>query len=253
LQPNTNHNRIKPGFQHVSREDISLSGVRRIILAGDPGCTGFQDESRSILANILSQECDAFFILGDLVFTGVNEEFQDVIDFCNSRVQAPIFALCGNHDRPRYENFLGLSSYTLAADNFAFIFLDNSSGYCTDRELGFLKKALERHRASDIILAMHVPPPTDIERSHLSNADWQKIKEVVDPHRKNIRQIFSAHIHGFHQYEIDGYPVTITAGGGGAMIHDVKLPAKRIYHSITLDLHEDGRISSICREVSVTS
>lgn len=250
MQANTNFNGIKPGFQYVSREEISLPGVRRITLAGDPGCTGFRDESRFILAHILRQKCDAIFMLGDLACTGAEEEFLDVIDFCNCRVQVPIFALCGNHDRPQYKSFLGLSSYTVVADNFAIIFLDNSSGYCTDQEIGFLKKTLERHRTSNIILAMHVPPPTEIERSHLMNVDWQKIKAVLDPHRRNIRQIFSAHIHGFHQYEIDGYPVTITAGGGGAMIHDLKLPAQKIHHSISLDLHEDGRISSEVIKIS---
>jgi hypothetical protein len=91
---------------------------------------------------------------------------------------------------------------------------------------------------------MHVPPPTDINRSHLPHEDWEKVKLIIDSHKDRIKRIFCAHIHGFHDYYLDGYSITITAGGGGAMINDLKNPEQKLYHSIVMNLHDNGEIST---------
>ncbi len=136
----TTLDKIKPGFQFIDKKEVHLKGIRKITLTGDVGCTGFYEDSKRILDQILRQQSDLFFILGDLAFTGAEEEFREIIDFCNSRVHAPIFALAGNHDLPNYRKFLGLSSYAIVLDRFVCVFLDNATGYFSDRDFTFLKK-----------------------------------------------------------------------------------------------------------------
>lgn len=235
---------IKSGFYYVDKENIYLQNIRKIVLTGDVGCTGFFDESKKILAKILNLKPDLFFILGDLVCTGAEFEFQEIIDFCNRRVQVPIFALRGNHDVPDYEKYLGLLSYSVVLDEFVCIFLDNARGHFSDQNIDFLKKELDKYKERSILIFMHIPPPTDISRGSLSQSEWQKIKTTLDQHKENIKHIFCAHIHGYHEYSIDGYPVKITAGGGAAMVYDLKKQEQKIYHAIVLNLFEDGSLNT---------
>jgi 3',5'-cyclic AMP phosphodiesterase CpdA len=235
---------LRTGFQYIDREEIRIRGVKKVILTGDIGCTGFNEDSRDILGQILGQECDLFFFLGDLAFTGAEEEFREIIDFCNGRVQKPIFALCGNHDLPGYYKFLGSSTYALKLDKFVCIFLSNATGYFLAKDIAFLAKELNKHKTQDFIIFMHVPPPTDIDRNHLLQAEWEKIRKELDQYKKKIRHIFCAHIHGYHDYLLDGYPITITAGGGAAMINDLKKPEQKIHHAIILNLGESGDVST---------
>jgi 3',5'-cyclic AMP phosphodiesterase CpdA len=240
----TSANKIKPGFQYVDREEIVLSGIKRMILTGDIGCTGFFEESKKILAQILKNETDLFVFLGDLAFTGIDEEFEEIIDFCNRRVKVPIFALSGNHDLPGYEKFLGSSSYVLLLDPFVGVFLSNATGYFSEDDLALLERKLESYPGESFILFMHAPPPTDIDRNHLLQEEWEKVREVLDRHKEKVRHIFCAHIHGFHDYRLDGYPVTISAGGGAAMINELKIPEQKIHHALAVDLHADGTLST---------
>jgi 3',5'-cyclic AMP phosphodiesterase CpdA len=236
--------KLKPGIQKIEQEEIRLPGIRKVTLIGDAGCTGFDEASRKILGQLLKHESDLYFILGDLAFTGAEEEFQEVIDFFNSRVQAPVFALRGNHDIANYEKFLGLSTYAVVLDRFVCLFLNNGTGCFPDEDLAFLSKELDKHPDRNFLLFMHVPPPTDIHRSHMPQAEWGKLKAVLDQHRERISHIFCAHIHGYHHYELDGYPVTITAGGGAAMIHDLKSPEQKFHHAVVVHLGDNGHLTT---------
>jgi predicted MPP superfamily phosphohydrolase len=238
---------IKPGgFYCVDKENIHLPNVNKIVLAGDIGCTGFFGESKKVLEQILSLQPDVFFFLGDLICSGVEFEFQEIINFCNSRVQVPIFALRGNHDIRHYKDFLGLLSYTIVLDKFVCIFLDNPLGYFLDQDIDFLERELNTHKNRSVLIFMHVPPPTDIYSAHLPESEWKKIRTILDQHKERIKHIFCAHIHGYHEYAIDGYPITITAGGGAAMIHNLKQQHQKFYHAVIVNLHQDG---SLIKEV----
>lgn len=235
---------IKLGFYYVDKENIHLQNIKKIVVAGDTGCTGFFEESKKILGQILSLKPDLFFILGDLVCTGAEFEFQEIIDFCNSRVQVPIFALRGNHDILNYKKFLGLLSYSIVLEKFVCIFLDNPRGHFLDQDIDFLKRELDKNKMRSVLIFMHIPPPTDIYRSHLVQSEWEKVKTTLDQHKEQIKHIFCAHIHGYHEYYIDGYPVTITAGGGAAMLHNLKKQEQRFYHAVVVNLHEDGSLTT---------
>jgi 3',5'-cyclic AMP phosphodiesterase CpdA len=242
---------MKPGFQYIDREEILLQGISRLLLIGDPGCSGFDEISRKIFEQLLGNKADLIILLGDLTLTGAKEEFQEIIDFCNSRVQVPVFSLCGNHDLLYYDTFLGLASYALVLDTFVCLFLSNQAGHFSERDLEFLAVSLEKHHGKQFIIFMHIPPPTDIHRNHMLEAEWKKLRTVLDPHRQNITRIFCGHLHGFHEYQIDSYTVTITAGGGAAMIYDLKKPGQKIHHAIAIDLHHNGSIHTKMLEATI--
>ena len=105
-------NKLKPGFQYINRKEIYLRGIKDIILMGDTGCTGFNEESKKILDRILKIKTNLFIILGDFAYTGKQEEFREVINFCNKRADVPIFTLCGNHDMPDYPKVPPLANIT---------------------------------------------------------------------------------------------------------------------------------------------
>jgi DNA repair exonuclease SbcCD nuclease subunit len=184
--------------------------------------------------------------LADIICSGVEFEVQEIINFCNSRVQVPIFALRGNHDMRHYKDFLGLLSYSIVLDNFVCIFLDNPLGYFLDQDIDFLERELNSNKNRSVLIFMHVPPPTDIYSAHLPESEWGKIRTILDKHKERINHIFSAHIHGYHDYSIDGFPVTITAGGGAAMIHNLIKQEQKFFHAVILNLRQDG---SLIKEV----
>ncbi len=235
---------IRPGFYYVDKENIHLQNINNIVLTGDIGCTGFFKESKKVLGQILSLKPDLFFILGDLVCTGLEFEFQEIIDFCNSRVHVPIFALRGNHDILYYKKFLGLVSYAIVLDKFDCIFLDNPRGHFLDQDIDFLKRELNKNTTQSVLIFMHIPPPTDIYSGHLLQSEWEKVKTTLDQHKERIKHIFCAHIHGYHEYYIDDYPVTITAGGGAAMLHNLKKQEQKFYHAVVINLRDDGSLTT---------
>lgn len=118
----------------------------------------------------------------------------------------------------------------------------HASGYLSESDLEFLAVSLDKHRGKQFILLMHIPPPTDIHRNHMPVAEWEKLKTVLGPYREKVTHIFCGHLHGYHQYQIDDYTVTITAGGGAAMIYDLKKPGQKIHHAIAIDLHPGDRM-----------
>jgi hypothetical protein len=167
-----------------------------------------------------------------------------MIDFCNSRVKVPVFALRGNQEISSYSEFLGRTSYALVLDHHVCFFLCNATGHFLESDLALLKAKLEEHQDKKFIVLMHMPPPTDIPRKSLKSEDWEKLRAVMDRHREKILHVFCGHIHGLYEYEVDGYPVTITAGGGAAMIHELPAPAKKIHHCLEAILSPDGSFDS---------
>lgn len=233
--------------------EVFLSGIRDIVVLGDPGCTFFSPESRKVLERILFQKADLFFILGDLAFLDTEEEFQEIVDFCNARAQAPVFALRGNHDLNQYDRFLGKETYAIVLDRFVCFFLCNAAGRFERSALELLAKTLIAHPGKDFLIFMHIPPAAPLACWSLSREEWHQLKEVLDPHKERVRKIFCGHIHGFYEYEVDGYPVTITAGGGAAMIHATQGAGQKIHHSIKLELRPDGSIRQTLVPVEETS
>lgn len=233
--------KLRPGLQYIAKKEINLKGIKDIVLMGDTGCTGFDQEAKRVLSKILEKKADLFFILGDLVYGGTKKEFKEVIDFCNNKVNVPIFTLCGNHDLPDYRKVLGLTSYALVLDNRVIISLDNPAAPFSREDLLFLEDKLKKHKDKRFLVFFHIPPPNTLQNSGMKQDEWQSLKGVLDKHKERIECIFCAHIHGFLEYNLDGYRIFIT-GGGGAKLYDLEKDMLKSHHAIKLNLKNEDAV-----------
>ena len=233
---------LKSGFQCAKNKEISLQNISEVVFFGDVGCTTFTETSKKVLSEILSIKTDLFVVLGDISFLGDKEPFEEVVDFCDQRVNAPIFALCGNHDVPGFSQVLGRTTCALILDKFVIVLLDNSYSKFSEESLDLLKEMLAKYSEKRFLITFHVPPPTDLGPGAMKKDEWEKIKSVMDEYRDKIDYIFCAHLHGFQEYEIDGYRIFIT-GGGGAALYSFKKDTLNSHHAIKVSFKENEELS----------
>ena len=229
--------------QKVKEEEISFEGISEIIVAGDPGCTMFDDRAKRILGDIFSKRADAFIILGDMAHKGNAEELSDFISFCNLKSAAPVFTLCGNHDLPDYPAIFGRSTYTLLTGSLAVLFFDNvtSWDHFNRKDLEFIGRALNKYPDKRFIVLFHIPPPTDLAQKFMKDEKWGELKAVLDLYKDRIECLMCGHIHGFRDHIIDGYRVFIT-GGGGAKLYDLEKDIIKTHHAIKIKVDLLNRV-----------
>jgi hypothetical protein len=234
---------LSKGFQFVKDTNIDLKAVKSIVFMGDTACSGFDDESRLTLEKILAEKTDLFFILGDMVPIGSEDNFKEVIDFCNKRALSAIFSLCGNHELPDYQKALGLAAYTIELSSHIIVVLDNSSRYFTQPQLNFLDDSLIRHKDKKAIILFHIPPPNSLEILCMKQDDWNNLLKVMDKYKERIELIMCGHIHAFYEYSLDGYRIIVT-GGGGARLYDWEGDPVKAHHAVRVNFNEDSSIST---------
>ncbi len=223
-------------LRRVTDKELELQEVNDIVVAGDPGCTGFDDESRAVLSDILKRKCDIFIIAGDLAQFGTSDELTDIAGFLNGNASAPVFVFCGNHDLPDYEKVFGFSSYALVCGEFVLAMLNNSNARFSPGDIQFLENEFKKYPLKKFLIFFHIPPPLSFDSSAISETEWSRLRAVLDKYKERVEAIVCAHIHGYHEYFKDGYRVIITAGGGGKMIYDLPDDKCRIYHSLKISL-----------------
>ena len=237
---------MKPdcALRRVDKEEILLDNVREILVAGDPGCTGFGDDSKRVLGEIFAKKADAFMILGDMAYHGNADELNEFITFCNMTAKAPVFTLCGNHDLPGYQELFGRPAYVLIAGAFAFLCIDNVTDreHFSQKDLEFIGQALDKYADKRFIVLFHIPPPTDLSPKHMKDLKWGELKTVLDMRKDRIECLMCGHIHGFRDYVIDGYRVFIT-GGGGAKMHDLEKDTVRAHHAVKIKIDQQLPLS----------
>ena len=224
---------LKKGLLRIDQPEIHLKGITNIVLAGDVGCTTFNEESKNIFRKILQTETDFFIILGDLVYNGTPAEFEEFIKFSEENAKRPIFAICGNHDLPSYPQFLGRANYTIVLNDHVIIAINNSVEL-SNENLTFLGNILQKYTAKKAIILFHIPPPTDMAPDFsMWEHKWISIKNILDKHKQNIEVIFSGHVHGFQDYYLEGYHVIIT-GGGGAVLQNYEKDTLKSHHAVRI-------------------
>jgi Icc-related predicted phosphoesterase len=227
------------GFQSVDSDEIVLHGVKDIILMGDVGCTGLSSESLNTVNKILAKKADVFFLLGDLACSGSGSELKELAGFCEKNTGAPLFALKGNHDIPDYCKVFGSSDYAVVLDHAVLVCLDNSTKVFSDRSRDLLSKTLKKYNNKKFVILFHIPPPNDMQARCVSPEEWSELKKILDPYKENIKCILCGHVHGFMDYNIDGYRVLIT-GGGGAILAGFKLDQLKCHRAIKLSFDHTG-------------
>lgn len=243
---------FKPGLQRVDTRELYIQGVRSVVVLGDNGCRPPGMVDLNAFRQILKIPTDLFIIIGDIVFKGRADEYRKLSTYCKKIAKAPVFTLAGNHDLPLYSAFCGRSSYALILDRSVFICLDNSRRKFKQSDVHLLKGVLKKHRGKKFFILFHIPPPLKFDGSHIEYAEWKKIKRVLDAGKQKIACIFCGHIHALLNYRLDGYPITIT-GGGGAMLFDLKQDKLKAHHAIKISGLVDGYIQSeviTCKEAA---
>ncbi|MBI5687968.1 MAG: metallophosphoesterase [Verrucomicrobia bacterium] len=234
---------MKSAFQRTTNTEIELKDVRQVVVVGDVGCTGFDDQSKQVFGAVLRHQADLFIINGDIAQTGATEQFVAVMEFCNTRAQAPVFALCGNHDLPGYAECCGLFTYAIVLERAVLVCLDNSRGSFETADLEFLRHQLQKHDRKRFVVLFHVPPPLEHVRSVMKEDAWHELRMVLDSYKNRIECIICGHIHGFYEYDLDGYHIFITAGGGAAMIHELPREQCKIFNALRLVFKDDASIA----------
>lgn len=226
--------------------------ITSFTLSGDPGCDGYNVEAIMVLESILRRPADFHILLGDLVPTGKERWFRQFAAIVNRNAAAPVYCLAGNHDLPDYETACGDRNYCLRADNALIIVLDNSSRSFSDAAMACLTRALEEEGdAPDIFVAFHIPPPNPYIPNNFSQEEWEKLRGVLLPFRDRVRYLFAGHVHSGFEYELDGFRVVVT-GGGGSRLDNVKntfFPVNR--HHLLVMNHKDGQWTLDCEPVEL--
>jgi 3',5'-cyclic AMP phosphodiesterase CpdA len=232
---------LQTGFQCINKREIFLAGVSSVVFMGDIGCTYFPEKSQRILAKILKIETDLFVVLGDLSFLGEVAEIENTIAFCNQRVNVPLYALCGNHDMKGYSQVLGLKNYALVLDRLVILALDNSNGTFQRKSLSFADEILSKFTDKRFVVTFHVPPPSNLKAKGMEYEHWQQLTSISDKHKERIDCILTGHLHAFQEYNLDGYRIFIT-GGGGAPLYNLEDDPLKLHHAIRVSGFEEASL-----------
>lgn len=180
----------------------------------------YEDAVRKV--NLLQPE---FVIcVGDLIpgytrdaekIAGQRNEFDAII----SKLEMPFFYVPGNHDigylpmRKSWNERYGVTYYHFVYKDCLFLCMDSTDTkeyYFTDKQIEYMKKALEENRnARWIFVFFHHPLWTFKEK----DSNWPKFAELLKGRRHTI---FSGHTHVYMKYDVEGNDYIVLAVTGGA-------------------------------------
>ena len=165
------------------------------------------------MIGLINAEAPTFVIGGgDYVSEGTPENFEAFLSVA-SRLDAPAFFVCGNHDDSSYyQQYLGERVYAFTYSNSLFIILDNSRKVLSREQLEFLNTQLNRDFDRKFVF-VHIPPfdPEGSEQMVQPDA----FIEIIKKH--DVDCVFCSHIHSFYETSIGWVPLIISGGGGGPL------------------------------------
>ncbi|MBF0216869.1 MAG: metallophosphoesterase [Candidatus Omnitrophica bacterium] len=231
------------GIVRVTEEENVLSGIRDIVVMGDPGCSGLDGNASRVYGTLLGTPGDIFIVNGDIVRMGTEEEYSEFSRFTGCATAKPVYCSRGNHDMRDYDRFFGLHNYIILSGAFAAAVLDTASRVFEPKALDFLGAMLDKHRDKRFIVLFHIPPKNELTGRGIADEEWAKLKRVMDPHMGRIDCVITGHIHAYYQYELDGYRIFIS-GGAGAELDEVGSPEARVFHALKIAVR-DGKPSGV--------
>ena len=227
-----------------------IDGLRSFSFIGDPGCDGLGTEIMSIFHLALHKAAgDIVLIGGDIVPNGSRHFYENVVDIVEGIAHKPVYMVCGNHDTDDYENYFGEKNYCIYSDSLLLAVLDNSKRSFSADALDMLARALEEHGGAAVI-AFHIPPPNSVTGNSVSREEWDKVLNVIAPHREKIQYIVCGHVHSYFEDTVEGIPL-IASGGGGARIEEVEGVAAPYNHWVEFFFDSSGVLRYEKKDVSL--
>ncbi len=226
-----------------------LDRINTFAFVGDPGCDGLGAEIMSVF-NLALNNSDTDFLLvaGDIVPIGSPVFYGKTAELMDSICRRPVYMLCGNHDTHSYEDYFGRKNYFICDDRLLIVVLDNSKRSFSEETLNVLREALNNYSRENIVIAFHIPPPNTVAGNSVTEKEWAKITEVIEPYKKNIRYFLSGHVHSYFEDDLDGIKLICT-GGGGARIEPVDGISSPYHHVVEFYYGDSGlsyRIKTLC-------
>ena len=174
--------------------------------------------------------------LGDIVTKGLENEYDEVMPVFD-RINPPLFAVAGNHDRPKGKNsfanfkkYFGDCEITFDLLNLRFILVDNSLGYLRKNQIDRIEKDLVSDRTR--FLMMHAPPEGPY-KNHVFEGGASQLVELIE--KSECEYAIFSHIHGYNHRMIGNKCNAYITGGGGAELNGWD-EAEEIYHVLLVTL-----------------
>lgn len=233
------------GVVRIENKINFIKKVSSFTILGDPGCDGLGVEIMTTFSKAMSSTRSDFkIILGDLVPFGLEEFYKHIHGIINDLSKNPVYTLCGNHDTDYYVTYFGLKNYILVNDDLLIVVLDNSKRIFEAETLSFLEESLKGYKRKNTLILFHIPPPNSFSSNSIKIEEWQKLKSVMDPYKKDIKYVLSGHVHSYFQEEVDGYNVVVSAGGGARLDFFGRLPDKKnsFHHVLRFYFNKDSEL-----------
>lgn len=236
-----NNNKI----QKVSESIIRLPGVRSIGVIGDPGCEGLGTYNMKVYAGALEEtgSDDITLVVGDLVPAGTRHHYQTIQELTEILAGNRVYALRGNHDTGAYTEYFGEKNYTLLAEKFAVVVLDNAKRTFEEEGMELLSGVLAMEDVEQVIIAFHIPVPNHFILNCVTEEEFARLKKAYEPWKQKVKYLLCGHVHSGFEDCVDGIPLICT-GGGGAMIEDVSkdIRACDVEHHVVHFYEKDGSL-----------
>lgn len=240
---------LRESITALQREVPTIGSRVRLAVVGDNH--GDNPVYRQILEEISGQSLDGLLNLADTSEDGTPEEFAAVIAL-ESKLPFPVYHTVGSHDikadptRRTFTTAFGTNPCTSATiKNVHLVLLDNA-----DRKVGFppdcldwLSTDLATHQDQSVIIAYH--RPFDLPLGQVVGDDETAASRVTNRRFKSIiaaypiKYLFSAHLHTYLPYTLDGIPAVVSGGGGDPAQTVLGGPSNSLFHYLIVTI-QDG-------------
>lgn len=180
---------------------------------------------KKILADAKNRGTGFIIILGDMVNDGREQEYDEVVNILETS-PIPVYTVPGNHDikgsgRELYSRNFGMYYHSFDVGETHFIMLDNAPGYLGEAQMDWLVQDFNENTHSSAIVLMHMPDFDPRAGSSHAMTDTNEADALHSLFEEfNVDAVFTAHIHTYMEYTLDGVPYIITGGGGAPLTED---------------------------------
>lgn len=181
--------------------------------------------ARKLLNHIaeFGDSIDFLIILGDLVNTGDDEEYDWAYEWVKS-VPLPVYVIYGNHDAglltdgyPSFKRYFGKTTYHFEHGDDLFLILDAADQGVSRDVFDYAKTNLQSSQNRRKFVFSHVPVFDESGiRNNSFNTSYDAARFMNMLIDNDVDILFSGHVHTYQDFTISGVR-NITAGMGGGI------------------------------------